>query len=141
MEVLEGTYPKLSKTFVTMACFHCKDPACVKACPTGACHKEPGHGIVMIDQNVCIGCRRCVAACPYGAPQYNFTTGKTEKCTFCYTRIIDQDGNLIPGMAPACVTSCTGRALTFGEDSGDFGDVPPNFANPALTKPAVTFTK
>ncbi|GMV43973.1 MAG: hypothetical protein AMXMBFR64_56890 [Myxococcales bacterium] len=141
VDVLTGTFPNLKKQFVSMACFHCKDPACVAACPSGAAFKESAFGIVRIDQEVCVGCKRCIAACPYGAPQFNAATGTTEKCTMCYHRIVDETGvGLVPGMLPACVTSCIGRALTLEFDNGDVGEAPAKFADPTLTKPSVTFT-
>jgi Fe-S-cluster-containing dehydrogenase component len=78
------------------------------ACPVNAISKRKSDGIVLIDQDKCIGCRRCIWACPYGAPRFNLTTKKAEKCTFCVHRIDT-------GLQPACVTTCVGDALHFGE--------------------------
>lgn len=132
-----GTYPSARHTFVSVACNHCKNPACLAACPTNpkAITKRDSDGIVLIDQDICIGCRYCVWACPYGAPQYNESSQKVEKCTFCVQRIE-------AGLAPACVTTCVGEALTYTTDfdesrSGE--GRPDGFADPTLTIPSVRF--
>ncbi len=100
-----GGLPKMS--FIFMPCFHCENPWCVSACPTGAMQKRPSDGIVFIDKDLCVGCKTCVSACPWGAPQWNPETGKVEKCDYCKDRI-DQ------GLMPACVTTCTTGCLKFG---------------------------
>lgn len=130
-----GTFPNVRLTFVTTACNHCKEPACLKSCPVGAITKRSSDGIVLIDQEKCIGCKYCIWACPYGAPQFNEATKKVEKCTFCVHRIN-------AGRQPACVTTCTGRALTvetsFSESqSGE--NAPEGFADPDHTVPSVHF--
>lgn len=138
-------YPNTKLTFVTAACNHCKDPACLASCPVSnvndptnpnnAIFKREEDGIVLINQDVCIGCKNCIQACPYGAPQFNSVTNKVEKCTFCIHR-------LQAGLEPACVTTCVGNALRVVEDF-DFGEsgqnAPADFANPALTTPSVKF--
>jgi len=105
-------------------CNHCDDPPCVRVCPTGATFVRPD-GIVAMDQHRCIGCRYCMAACPYGARSFNFqdprpfleateadyptrTRGVVEKCDFCSER-------LGTGRQPACVEACPTQALVFGE--------------------------
>ncbi len=133
-----GKYPNPKRVFVTMACFHCEQPACLASCPVeGAIFKRKEDGIVLIDQAKCVGCRRCEFACPYGAPQMNFETEKVEKCTFCVHRIE-------AGLTPACVDACVGRALHFG----DMGEIKQKsgtvekfdgFADPKLTSPSVRF--
>lgn len=140
-----GVYPNPSLTFVTSSCNHCEHPACLASCPVSnvndpsnpanAIFKRAEDGIVLINQDVCIGCKNCIQACPYGAPQYNSITEKVEKCTFCIHRL-DQ------GFEPACVTTCVGNALHVVEnfnlaESGQ--NAPPDFADPALTVPAVKF--
>jgi Fe-S-cluster-containing dehydrogenase component len=131
-----GVYPNPSLTFVTSACNHCEHPACLASCPTepNAISKGPD-GIVLIDQEVCIGCKNCIQSCPYGAPQFNSQTEKVEKCTFCVHR-------LEAGFLPACVTTCVGNALHLVENfnSGESGiKAPKGFADPALTVPSVKF--
>ncbi len=66
----EGTFPNVRFTYITTLCNHCANAPCVGACPTGAMHKDDG-GITMIDPDTCIGCRYCMAACPYGVISFN----------------------------------------------------------------------
>ncbi len=119
------------------ACMHCINPLCVSVCPAKAITKRED-GIVLIDANVCIGCRYCEWACPYGAPQFNEERGVMTKCDFC------QDLQA-QGLNPVCVDSCPMRALGFGElgDLQDkYGDVnaiePLPSAN--ITQPAIVIT-
>ncbi len=91
---------------VYMACFHCEKPWCVDACPTGAMQRRSQDGIVFVDENLCVGCKACMKACPWGVPQWNPNTGKVGKCDLCKDRI-DR------GLSPACVTKCTTGALKF----------------------------
>jgi len=126
--------PAVREEPVLVLCNHCTKPACVKVCPTGATWRRDD-GIVMMDMHRCIGCRYCMAACPYGSRSFNwgdprpFTPtdengrlpsdyptrdmGVVEKCTFCAERIRD-------GLPPACVEAAEkvpgGQgALTFGD--------------------------
>lgn len=93
--------------YVSMACNHCVRPICEEVCPTGAIYKRTEDGLVMVDEDRCIGCRYCEWACPYACPQINDSTGKMTKCNFCYDY-------LEQGLPPACVSSCPSRALEFG---------------------------
>jgi len=140
-----GIYPTPSMTFITSACNHCQYPACMASCPVSdisdpsnennAIFKRTSDGVVLINQNVCIGCKNCVQACPYGAPQFNSQTGKAEKCTFCLHR-------LQAGFLPACVTTCVGNALHLLNDfnSSESGmNRPESFSDPTLTVPSVKF--
>lgn len=88
-------------------CQHCDDAPCVEACPSGASYKRDDH-IVLVDDAICSGCELCIPACPYDARWLNPETGTISKCTFCAPRI-DQ------GLEPACVQTCVGRALIFGD--------------------------
>lgn len=97
--------------YVYMPCFHCEKPWCVSACPTGAMQKRSEDGIVFVDDKLCVGCKSCMLACPWGTPQWNADTGKVTKCDYCMDRI-DQ------GLKPACVTKCITQCLHFGE-AGD----------------------
>ncbi|MHC4471191.1 MAG: 4Fe-4S dicluster domain-containing protein [Planctomycetota bacterium] len=136
-----GTYPNPVRSFITSGCNHCEMPACREACPVGAISKRATDGIVLIDQLLCVGCRRCGGACPYGAPRFNKGTGKTEKCTFCVHRMGDDAGT--SSLEPACVSTCVGRALDFevaaGPATSHGPDVPPGFADPGYTNPSIRF--
>jgi len=92
--------------FVYMNCFHCEDAFCIKACPTGAMTKREKDGIVYVKQELCIGCKSCMKACPWGIPQWDGSTGKVFKCHLCMHRI-DR------GEKPACVEGCTTSCLNF----------------------------
>lgn len=92
---------------ISMACMHCENPLCVEACPAGGITKRED-GVVLIDQDKCIGCRYCQWACPYGAPAFDEATGVMTKCTFC-------EDLLAKGENPACVDACVMRCLDFGE--------------------------
>lgn len=93
--------------YVFMSCFHCEDPWCVAACPTGAMQKRPKDGIVFINQDLCAGCKSCIMACPWGAPQWDAQKGKVVKCDYCKDRID-------AGLKPACVAACPTNSLNFG---------------------------
>ena len=91
---------------VLMSCFHCKTPWCVAACPAGAMKKRPTDGIVYVDPLLCIGCKACMTACPWGSVQWNPEKRQAVKCDFCLDRI-DR------GLKPACVTACVSHCLKF----------------------------
>ena len=93
--------------FVSVACNHCDDPACVANCPTGAMQKDPDTGLVWTNHEVCIGCKTCATACPYGAPTYGEDEGYMLKCDGCADE-------LARGRRPLCVAACPMRALDFG---------------------------
>ena len=115
---------ELARRPVPALCNHCANPPCTRVCPTGATFKR-ADGIVVMDPHRCIGCRFCMAACPYGSRSFNWedprphlkkinpeyptrTKGVVEKCTFC-------DERLAKGRAPACVEACTQGAMAFGD--------------------------
>jgi sulfite dehydrogenase (quinone) subunit SoeB len=99
------------------SCLHCETPACVTVCPTGASYKRAEDGIVLVDEDKCIGCKLCSWACPYGAREYSEVEGVMKKCTLCVDRIYNQN---LPESErePACVQACPTRARHFG-DLGD----------------------
>ena len=92
---------------VPKQCNHCENPQCVKVCPTGASYRAED-GTVQIDQDRCIGCKYCMAACPYGVRIQIEKTGVIEKCRFCW-----YEGE--PGNPPACVGTCISGARVFGD--------------------------
>ena len=101
------------------SCLHCEEPACVTVCPTGASYKRAEDGIVLVDHDLCIGCKLCSWACPYGAREYDADDGVMKKCTLCVDRIYNEN---IPeaDRVPACVKACPTGARHFG-DLGDAG--------------------
>jgi anaerobic dimethyl sulfoxide reductase subunit B len=124
--------------FVSSACSHCANPACVPVCPTAAITKREEDGVVLIDRSKCVGCRYCEWACPYGAPQFDAATGTMSKCDFCADYLAE-------GKDPACVASCQMRVLKYGNidelraQYGSAGDIFP-FPESALTGPNTTFS-
>lgn len=103
-------YGKFKNTFMfylPRLCEHCLNPACVAVCPSGAIYKRLEDGIVLIDQNRCRGWRMCVSACPYKKIYYNWNSGKSEKCIFCYPRIES-------GETTICSETCVGRIRSVG---------------------------
>ncbi|MBW2031284.1 MAG: 4Fe-4S dicluster domain-containing protein [Deltaproteobacteria bacterium] len=123
-----GTYPSVARVFLPLPCMQCEDPACVKACPTRASYKRDD-GIVLVDQDKCVGCGYCVESCPYGRryltknlhgyygkewlpnEQIGYSQhkeGVAEKCTFC-VHLLER------GKEPACVKVCPGKARYFGD--------------------------
>ncbi|MBS5449886.1 MAG: dimethylsulfoxide reductase subunit B [Coriobacteriia bacterium] len=110
--------------FVSMACNHCDDPACLTACPQNAISKSAETGLVTRDIDLCIGCGACATACPYGAPKVDPAISKSVKCDGCANRVEQ-------GLSPICVQSCPARALDFGpidelrEKYGDVAEIAP----------------
>jgi molybdopterin-containing oxidoreductase family iron-sulfur binding subunit len=115
----------LKHASVPVFCNHCDNPPCVRVCPTQSTWKREKDGVVMMDWHRCIGCRYCVAACPYGSRSFNWrdprpfiketqldyptrTRGVVEKCTLCEER-------LSRGKLPACVEACKEHAMVFGD--------------------------
>lgn len=102
-----GDYPKVSRLFMPMACQHCEDAPCIKACPCGALKKGTG-GSVVIDYNSCCGHATCAEVCPYGAIYIDPVANQAVKCHNCYHRIEDD-------MEPACANTCPADAIYFGD--------------------------
>ena len=99
------------------SCLHCEDAKCVTVCPTGASYKRESDGIVLVDADLCIGCKLCSWACPYGAREYDASDGVMKKCTLCVDRIYNEN---LPAAerVPACVSTCPAGARHYG-DLGD----------------------
>lgn len=123
----KGTFPNVQMRYITVGCQHCENPACTKVCPVGATYKDPETGIVRQDYDKCIGCRMCMAACPYNARTFNWNDpvratgasygdarvperarGVMEKCTLCKERTDEGD-------EPMCVRCCPADARIFGD--------------------------
>ncbi|TRZ89751.1 MAG: hydrogenase 2 operon protein HybA [Rhodocyclaceae bacterium] len=99
-------------SFMKTSCMHCGDPSCVSACPVSAMTKDPVTGVVGYNADKCIGCRYCVAACPFGIPKYQYDspTGRIGKCELCRHRY--KDGNY-----SACAEVCPTGATLYGKTS------------------------
>lgn len=90
--------------FITVTCMQCDEPWCEKACPKGAISKEMPSGVVLVDEDRCVGCRTCVSACPFGMIKYVPSLRKVEKCNLC------------GGDTPECVVFCPTQCLTIDEE-------------------------
>ena len=102
-----GDYPDVEMYFLPVQCQHCKNPECVRVCPTGASHIRED-GTVQIDKSKCIGCRFCALACPYGVRSWSPSEHVVEKCTLC--------GQLTSvGEEPKCVAACCASARFYGD--------------------------
>lgn len=99
------------------SCLHCETPDCVTVCPTGASYKRAEDGIVLVNADLCIGCKLCSWACPYGAREYDKSDGVMKKCTLCIDRIYNENLEEVERL-PACVSTCPAGARHFG-DLGD----------------------
>lgn len=102
-----GKYPNAGMYHTSISCNHCASPACVANCPTGAMHQSDD-GTVQHDDEACIGCKTCIASCPYEAPQLAEEIDLIVKCDSC--KPLRE-----AGMNPVCVDSCPMRALDFDE--------------------------
>ncbi len=109
-EMQKDIYGQFENTFMMYLprlCEHCLNPTCVASCPSGSIYKREEDGIVLIDQDKCRGWRMCVSGCPYKKIYYNWSTGKAEKCIFCYPRIE-------AGQPTVCSETCVGRIRYLG---------------------------
>ena len=102
-----GEFENTFMMYLPRLCEHCLNPSCVASCPSGAIYKREEDGIVLIDQDKCRGWRMCVSGCPYKKIYFNWQSGKSEKCTFCYPRIEAGDPTV-------CSETCVGRIRYLG---------------------------
>ncbi len=102
-----GKQPSTALIFYHKICRHCDDPPCVHVCPTGASYRTE-EGVVLIDYDLCIGCKYCIVACPFNARYVHEGLGAPDKCTFCYHRVKQ-------GLEPACVEACPTFSRIFGD--------------------------
>lgn len=105
---VKGQYPELQRTFVPYNCMHCENPPCTEVCVSGATYKDPDTGLVLVDQEACIGCGFCVEACPFQARYLDEKRGVVDKCNGCLQRVE-------VGQQPACVATCVGGSRMFGD--------------------------
>jgi len=106
-QTLAGCFPTLSLEIRSERCNHCDQPPCVSCCPTGASHLHDWGGLVLVTKQECIGCKACLASCPYDA-RFIHPEGYADKCTFCIHRVEE-------GLQPACVAVCPTRCMHFGD--------------------------
>jgi len=106
------------RIFTPVLCNQCNRPPCVRVCPTVATYKDKTTGIIMMDSKKCIGCKTCMAACPYNARYFNEEVRAVDKCNFCY------DTRLSKGIKdPACVEACPAGVRVFGDLSDPTSEV------------------
>lgn len=110
--VEDGAYPEARLSYVSLACQHCAGAPCVAVCPSGALRRAYDPDAVVVEGSLCIGCRMCSLACPFGVPRYG-ADGRMQKCDLCAARVE-------AGLEPACARACPTRALRYGED-GELG--------------------
>lgn len=103
----KGVYPNARSLSLPVLCNNCENAVCVKVCPVKASFKRDD-GIVMVDPHKCVGCKYCMAACPYQVRHLNPIRRYVQKCSFCYQRVD-------AGLMPACVETCPARARVFGD--------------------------
>ncbi|HEY3310412.1 MAG TPA: 4Fe-4S dicluster domain-containing protein [Anaerolineales bacterium] len=108
---VQGEWPNFTRSFVPYNCMHCENPPCTEVCVSGATYKNKDNGLVLVDQEACIGCGFCAEACPYDVRYIDEKRGVVDKCNGCFQRVET-------GQMPACVSTCVGGSRLFG----DFND-------------------
>lgn len=109
-----GSFPDTEVVHFPKSCLHCADPPCVPVCPTGASYKRKEDGIVLVNYDICIGCKYCSWACPWGVREVDEKQKVMTKCTLCVDRIYNEE---LPEEErnPACVMACPTNARFFGD--------------------------
>ena len=113
-----GTFPHVGFEAVPLQCMHCEDAPCVSVCPTGASYIEAETGTVRVDEERCIGCKYCMAACPYQVRVHNGQTGAVEKCRFCAA-----DSFTGKAETCSCVEACVTGCRIFGDLDDPAGEL------------------
>ena len=140
-EMEGGVFPNVLQMFNSMSCNHCVDPVCLIGCPTESYIKIEETGIVIHEDDTCIGCQYCTWNCPYEVPVFNPDRGIVTKCHMCVDK-------LEAGQTPACVQACPGGAIEIeavnveewlAEDMAKEG-VAPHLPDIAITKPTTRYT-
>jgi len=111
----KGAYPNARSLSLPVLCNNCENAVCVKVCPVKASYKRED-GIVMVDPHKCVGCKYCMAACPYQVRHLNPIRRYVQKCSFCYQRVD-------AGLMPACVETCPAKARVFGDLNDPTSDI------------------
>ncbi|MCD8340117.1 MAG: 4Fe-4S binding protein [Burkholderiales bacterium] len=99
------------RRYVRVSCQQCQDAPCIRVCPTGAATRDKDTGIVTMNTDRCVGCKYCIAACPYNARYINPETHVADHCNFCLNT------RLVNGEDPGCVSACRHGALWFGDEN------------------------
>lgn len=116
MKIVEkGAFPDVRRFWLPRLCNNCTDAICARNCPTKATYKRED-GIVMVDQHRCIGCKYCIASCPYDVRYINPLKNIVQKCYFCSHRVD-------AGLLPACVETCPTRAMVFGDTNDSKSEI------------------
>jgi tetrathionate reductase subunit B len=108
LEYETGTYPVIKRIFAPILCMQCEIAPCIDVCPIPGAIYRREDGIVVINKNKCEGCKFCITACPYRALYFHEENHTVDKCDFCV-------GRLEQGLEPACVATCMGRSIIFGD--------------------------
>ena len=111
-----GTFPNIKQYWLPTMCQQCQNAPCIETCPTGASYRDEETGIVLVNQEACIGCQICLGACPYGVRTLSAATNTVTKCTLCAELVAEGD-------KPACVKGCCGEARFFGDLDDPESDV------------------
>lgn len=137
-EAESGQFPNVKYKIAPLQCMHCAEAPCVPVCPTTASAKDQATGLTLVNKDKCMGCRRCIAACPYNARTYLKNEGVVQGCNLCVSLLAAKQ-------EPACVSTCLTKARLFGDldnPTGEFAKLLPK-AKPLRpefgTRPATVY--